>query len=272
MDWRRVRGVGAADRLVGARAITRTIRSRPVRAPLEPGRRLRALPEAPPEAPEAMEAIFADFERIVMPGMTHWQHPRFFAYFPANAAPASMLAEFLTTTLAAQCMLWQTSPAATELETRMLDWLRQALGLPAAFAGVIQDSASSATLAAVLAMRERATGWQGNETGLGAQPRLRIYASAEVHSSVERAVWVAGIGRDNLVRVPTAGPLRAMDADALRRLVAEDARRPGSCRPGSSPAPAAPAPAPATTSPRWRPWRARRTSTCMSTRPGRARR
>src|SRR5690606_32286465 len=100
---------------------------------------------SPPEAPEPMEDIFADFEAKIVPGMTHWQHPSFFAYFPANAAPASVVAEYLVSAMAAQCMLWQTSPAATELETRVIDWMRQALGLPAGFSGVIQDSASSAT-------------------------------------------------------------------------------------------------------------------------------
>ena len=134
------------------------LRERPVRSQVAPGDITRALPESPPETPEPMEAIFADFERIVIPGITHWQHPRFFAYFSANAAPPSILAEQLVSTIAPQCMLWQTSPAATEMETRMLDWLRQALGLPGQFSGVIQDSASSATLAAMLVMRERALG------------------------------------------------------------------------------------------------------------------
>ena len=121
-----------------------------------------------------MEAILADLDRVVMPGVTHWQHPRFFAYFPANAAPPSVLAEMLVAILAPQCMLWQTSPAATEMETRMLDWLRQATGLPDRFSGVIQDSASSATLAAVLTMRERALGWRGNAAGLVGGPALRV--------------------------------------------------------------------------------------------------
>lgn len=200
----------------------RTLRERPVRASTPPGAIAGALPAIPPETGEAMEAIFSDFESIVMPGMTHWQHPRFFAYFPANAAPPSMLAEFLATTVAAQCMLWQTSPAATEVETVMLDWLRQAVGLPDAFRGVIQDSASSATLAAVLVMRERALDWAGNRAGLSGQPRLRVYCSDEVHSSVDRAIWIAGIGAENLVRIPTQGPLRSMDAKALAAAIDAD--------------------------------------------------
>jgi aromatic-L-amino-acid decarboxylase len=110
-----------------------TLRERPVRAQVLPGEIYAQLPAQPPETGEAMDAVMADFERIVMPGITHWQHPRFFAYFPANAAPPSMLAEMLVSTIAPQCMLWQTSPAATEMETRMLEWLRQALGLPREF-------------------------------------------------------------------------------------------------------------------------------------------
>lgn len=198
------------------------LRDQPVRAQTKPGAIAAQLPVAPPEAAEAMEAIMADFERIVLPGMTHWQHPRFFAYFPANAADVSVVAEYLVTAMAAQCMLWQTSPAATEMETRMMDWLRQALGLPDRFTGVIQDSASSATLAAVLTMRERALSWDGNRHGLAGQPRLRVYASAEVHTSIDRAIWIAGIGQDNLVRVPVTGPLRGLDPVALDAAIRAD--------------------------------------------------
>lgn len=201
------------------------LRDRPVRAQTAPGDVAAALAEAAPEEPESMEAIFADFETIIVPGMTHWQHPRFFAYFPANAAPVSVVAEYLVSAMAAQCMLWQTSPAATELETRVLDWLRQALGLPASFSGVIQDSASSATLAAVLVMRERALGWAGNRQGLTGQKRLRIYASDQVHSSIDRAIWIAGIGEENLIRIPTGSQRRGMRPDALDAAIAADRQR-----------------------------------------------
>jgi aromatic-L-amino-acid decarboxylase len=112
-----------------------------------------------------MEAIFADLNRLIVPGMTHWQHPRFFAYFPANFSPPSVIAEYVTATMAAQCMLWQTSPAATELETRMLEWLRQMIRLSNEFSGAIQDSASGATLAALLMARERALGFAGTPRG-----------------------------------------------------------------------------------------------------------
>ncbi|MCB1411445.1 MAG: aspartate aminotransferase family protein, partial [Rhodobacteraceae bacterium] len=117
--------------------------------------------------------------------------------------PPSMLADFVAAILAQQGMLWQTSPAGTEIETRMMDWLRQGLGLPETFQGVIQDSASGATLAAILVMRERALDWAGNRQGLPGQARIRIYASDEVHTSVDRAIWIAGIGAENLVRIPT---------------------------------------------------------------------
>ncbi|MCT8331184.1 pyridoxal phosphate-dependent decarboxylase family protein [Albidovulum sediminis] len=221
MDWNTFARWGARIADWGA-AYHQGLRDRPVRAMTRPGAVAAQLPPAPPEAPEAMEVIFADFERIVMPGMTHWQHPRFFAYFPANATPPSMLAEFLATTVAAQCMLWQTSPAATEMETVMMDWLRQSVGLPEDFKGVIQDSASSATLAAVLVMRERALAWAGNLAGLTGQPRLRVYASGEVHTSIDRAIWISGIGAENLVRIPTEGPRRGISIAALEAAIAAD--------------------------------------------------
>lgn len=199
-----------------------SLRDRPVRAQTAPGEIAAQIPASPPEKAEPMEAIFADFEETILPGLTHWQHPRFFAYFPANAAPASVVAEYLVSAMALQCMLWQTSPAATELETRMLDWLRQAVGLSAGFTGVIQDSASSATLATILTMRERALGWRGKREGLAGQPPVRIYASDQAHSSIDRAIWISGIGEGHLVRIPTTGPLRGMNPAALREAIRRD--------------------------------------------------
>ena len=199
-----------------------SLRERPVRAQTKPGEIAAQLAAAAPEQGQPVEDVIKDFERIVMPGITHWQHPRFFAYFPSNASPAAVLADFFTTVMAPQCMLWQTSPAATEMETRMMDWLRDALGLPQAFHGVIQDSASGATLAAVLTMREKALNWAGNQKGLTGQARLRIYASEEVHTSVDRAIWIAGIGQENLVRIPTHGPMRAMDPAKLDAAIKAD--------------------------------------------------
>ena len=199
-----------------------SIRDLPVRPRVEPGEIAASIAPSAPEEPEPMDKIFADFERDIVPGMTHWQHPRFFAYFPANAAPVSVVAEYLVSAMAAQCMLWQTSPAATELETKVIDWLRQALGLPDGFSGVIQDSASSATLSAVLVMRERALDWSGNRCGLAGQPRLRIYSSDQVHTSIDRAIWVAGIGEENLVRIPTGGRWRSMVPAALEAAIEAD--------------------------------------------------
>ncbi len=199
-----------------------TLRDRPVRAQTAPGEIATQIPAHPPASGEPMDNIFADFENVIMPGMTHWQHPNFFAYFPANAAPVSVIAEYLVSAIGAQCMLWQTSPAATELETKVLDWLRQAVGLPEGFAGVIQDSASSATLAAILVMRERALDWAGNKEGLAANKQLRVYASEQVHTSIDRAIWISGIGEDNLVRIPTTGPLKSMDAEALEATILRD--------------------------------------------------
>jgi aromatic-L-amino-acid/L-tryptophan decarboxylase len=209
----------AADWGVDYRA---SLRDLPVRAQTKLGETFNALPESAPESAEPMEAIFADFEKIILPGITHWQHPRFFAYFPANAAPASVLAEQLVSAMAAQCMLWQTSPSATELETRVIDWLRRALGLPAEFTGVIQDSASSATLSAVLVMRERALNWQGNAQGLAHNKQLRVYCSGQVHTSIDRAIWVSGIGESNLVRILVAGAMRSMNAAALEAAIIAD--------------------------------------------------
>ncbi|MEP0990975.1 MAG: pyridoxal-dependent decarboxylase [Tateyamaria sp.] len=200
----------------------KTLRERPVRAQTAPGEIAAQLGATPPEDGIDLSAIMADFETIVMPGITHWQHPRFFAYFSSNAAPASVLAEFLASIIAPQCMLWQTSPAATEMETRMMEWLCHGLGLPDIYQGVIQDSASSATLAAVLTMRERALNFRGNIEGLHGAPQLRIYCSDQVHSSIDRAIWVAGIGSDNLVKIRTTGDLRSMDPLDLETAIAED--------------------------------------------------
>jgi aromatic-L-amino-acid decarboxylase len=213
--WARRAADWSVDYLAG-------VGERPVRAQVAPGEIFRQLPETPPAAGEPMERIFSDLDRVVMPGMTHWQHPRFFAYFPANASPPSLVAEFVTAALAAQCMLWQTSPAATELETRVMDWLRQMIGLPDGFSGVIQDSASGATLAALLTARERALGFTGNAKGLAGGPTVRVYASEQVHSSVDKAVRIAGIGDANLVRIPVTGPLHGMDPEALDAAIRAD--------------------------------------------------
>ncbi len=199
-----------------------TVERFPVKAQVKPGQIAEQLPLTAPDHAEPIERIVQDFTAIVLPGMTHWQHPSFFAYFPANSSPPSLLAEMLTATLGAQCMLWQTSPAATEMETRVLDWLRQMIGLPRGFVGTIQDSASSATLAAILAGRERATGWRVNEEG--ATGRLTVYCSSETHSSIEKGAKVAGIGRKNVRKIAVDDRF-AMRPDALDRAIAEDRAR-----------------------------------------------
>ncbi len=204
-----------------ARDYHATLRQRPVRAQAAPGEVAAKLPEEPPERPEPMEEIFADFERLVPDATTHWQHPRFFAYFPANAAPASMLAEQLANAIAAQAMLWETAPAANEIEAVMIRWLARALGLPARFTGTIHDSATTATLCAILTMRERALEWRGNREGLAGQPRIRIYASDQTHSSIDKGIRIAGIGQENLVKIPTL-PGFAMDTEALDAAIRAD--------------------------------------------------
>jgi aromatic-L-amino-acid/L-tryptophan decarboxylase len=204
-----------------AREYHATLRDRPVRPTVIPGSVGDALPATAPETPDPMEQIFADFEALVPSAMTHWQHPRFFAYFPSNASPASMLAEQLANAISAQCMLWQTSPAATEIEERMVQWLRVALGLPDGIAGTIHDSATTATLSAILTMRERALDWAGLTAGLSGQPTVRIYASAETHSSIDKGVRLAGIGQQNLVKVRTRADL-SLDPEALAAAIRAD--------------------------------------------------
>ena len=193
----------------------------PVRSQVGPGEIAALLPANPPENPEEMEVILKDFKEIIPKGMTHWQHPRFFAYFVSNASPASIIAEQLVNYMATNSMLWQTSPAATELEERMIQWLVKAFDLPAGFTGLIQDTASSATLAAVLTMREKALNWEGLDQGLKHFPQLRIYASRENHSSIEKAVKLSGIGFDNL-RFPQTLPNRSIDPVNLREMILAD--------------------------------------------------
>lgn len=181
---------------------------------VEPGAVRAALPASPPEHPEPFERIRSDFERIVYPAMTHWGHPGFFAYFPANTSPPSILAEMLTATLGAQCMSWQTSPAGTELEQVVMDWLCQMLGLPRGFTGVIQDYASTATLVALITARDRVN---------GALERGTVYVSPESHSSVGKGARLAGFPPDRVRSVPTDQAF-AMRPDALADLIAADRR------------------------------------------------
>ena len=197
----------------------------PVLSRMKPGEIRAKLPPDPPQHGEAFEQIFADIERIILPGVTHWQSPNFFAYFSANTSGPAILGDLLSSGLGVQGMLWSTSPACTELETHVLDWLVPMLGLPEKFlsssrgGGVIQDTASSANLCALLAAREHATRFVSNQKGCDG--RLVAYASTQTHSSVEKAAKIAGVGSDNL-RVIEVDQNFAMRADALTRQIVAD--------------------------------------------------
>ncbi len=198
-----------------------TIEKYPVKSQVKPGAIRSQIPAVAPDQPEGLSAIMEDLNRVILPGVTHWQHPMFYAYFPAQASPPSVLAEMITATMGLQCMLWETSPAATELEQRMMEWLREALGLPREFTGVIQDSASMSTLCALLVARERATDFATNKTGLcGSQP-LSVYCSTETHSSVDKAVRAIGLGHNNLRKIDVDENF-AMRADLLEGAIVAD--------------------------------------------------
>ncbi len=205
----------------------RNIESYPVLPDIEPGEIRSKLPEEPPKEGEPFDEILKDIDSIILPGVTHWQSPNFFAYFPANASFPAMLGELLSAGLGVQGMLWATSPACTELETHVLDWLVDMLGLPDAFksdgrgGGVIQDTASSASLCALLAARERATGYRINERGCDGS--LVAYTSTQAHSSIEKAVKIAGIGSENL-RLIDVDDTFAMRPDELAEAITEDRR------------------------------------------------
>jgi aromatic-L-amino-acid decarboxylase len=194
----------------------------PVMSTVEPGSIRAQLPAEPPARGGSLEEIAADLDRIVMPGITHWTHPMFFAYFPSNAGLSSVLADIVSTGLGVQGMSWQTSPAATELEEVVVDWLRQMVGLPADFSGVIHDTASTATLVALLSARERATGHAQTRGGLQGEERpLAVYASDQAHSSVDKAALLAGFGRRYVRLLPTDAE-HALRSDALREALEED--------------------------------------------------
>lgn len=195
----------------------------PVLPRVEPGDVRRALPAAAPEKGESFDAIIADFERLLVPALTHWSHPGFFAYFAISASAPGVLAEFLSAALNQQAMLWRTSPAATELEEVALGWLRELLGLPAAFEGVIYDTASISTLHGLAAARQAALPGVRRE-GLAGRPeigRVRVYCSEQAHSSVDKAVILLGLGHDSLMRIPVDDRYR-MRADVLRDAIAGD--------------------------------------------------
>jgi len=197
------------------------IRDYPVKSKAGPGDVFGQLPDSPPDNPESFDNIIDDFRDIILPGITHWQHPSFMAYFPANSSPPSVLAEMLTAAIGAQCMIWQTSPAAAELEERVMLWLRDMIGLPQEFSGVIQDTASTATLCSILTAREKKMSFTSNRKGLTDSSRFRIYCSSETHSSVDKAVRIAGLGSDNIQRISVRDDF-SMDHDHLRKTIEPD--------------------------------------------------
>jgi len=201
------------------------VESLPVLSQVEPGQIRASLPPEPPAEGEPFEAMLHDVEDLILPGLTHWQSPNFFAFFPANTSAPAILGELLSAGLGVQGMIWATSPACTELETHVLDWLVDMLALPDKFksstagGGVIQDTASSASLCALLAARERATGFAVNQWGCDG--RLVAYTSTQAHSSIEKAVKIAGLGRDQLRLIDVDADF-AMRPDALGRQIEQD--------------------------------------------------
>lgn len=184
------------------------------------GDTLAALPTEPPKAPEEFATILRDFEQMILPGITHWQHPSFFGYFPSMSSPPSVLAEIIMAAMGLQCMSWVTSPAATELEIRMMEWLTKAFGLSADFTGSIQDSASSSTMVAMLVAREKRTDFAINHFGYRGEA-LTAYCSTEAHSSIEKAAKMIGLGKENLRRIPV-DQNEAMRLDLLEEAICRD--------------------------------------------------
>jgi aromatic-L-amino-acid decarboxylase len=197
----------------------------PVQSARKPGETRAMLPNSAPEEPDSMDSVWSDLDEIIAPGLLNWQSPTFFGYFPANNSPPSIVGELLAAGMGVQGMLWSTSPACTELESLVLDWLVELLGLPAAFrtdgtgGGVIQDSASSATLCAMIAARDRAT--EGTARSQGVRQPVTVYASSDAHSSVEKAAMVCGIGSDNVRHIGVDGK-RRLDPKLLREIVQAD--------------------------------------------------
>lgn len=196
----------------------------PVMSPVKPGAIRERLPSSPPLTGSSLDKLFPDLDRVVLPGITHWNHPRFFAYFPSNTMYASVLADIVISGLGAQGMSWQTSPAATEVEEVMMDWLRQMLALPPTFTGVIHDTASSATLCALICARERTSGHEQMRKGLQANAApLVVYASDQAHSSIEKATLLAGFGKEHLRLIPT-DEKHALRLDLLEQAIQDDIR------------------------------------------------
>jgi aromatic-L-amino-acid/L-tryptophan decarboxylase len=197
------------------------VESFPVKSQVKPGDIFNLIPGSAPLKAEPFDNLIKDFNEIIMPGISHWQSPNFFAYFPSNNSAPSILAEMLIATLGSQCMIWETSPAATELEEKVMIWLRDLIGLPYYFEGVIQDSASTATLSAILTAREKCTDFKINTEGAKNAGTLRIYCSEQTHSSVDKAVKISGIGKNNLIKVPVRNDF-SMDTEKLKEAIESD--------------------------------------------------
>ena len=198
------------------------VESRPVMAKTAPGEIKAMLPVSPPQQPESFDAILGDLDRIVIPGITTWQHPRFFGYFPSNALLSSVLGDYVSTGLGVIGLAWQSSPALTEVEEVVTDWMRQMLGLSDAWSGVINDTASTSTLVALLCARERASDYSLARGGLQNEAKpLVIYTSAHSHSSVEKAALLAGFGKSNVRIVPHEGS-HAIRPESLENMVKDD--------------------------------------------------
>ena len=215
----RTHGHAVVDWIADYRA---RVHERPVMAQTAPGDIRARMPAAPPDQPEAFAALLADLDAVVAPGLSHWQHPEFFGYFPCNGTLASVLGDYVSTGLGVLGLAWQSSPALTEVEEVTTDWLRQMVGLSPAWEGVIQDTASTCTLLALISARERVTDYALVRGGLQAEPRaLVIYTSAHAHSSVDKAALLAGFGKDNIRHVACDAHY-AMRPDALAQAIADD--------------------------------------------------
>ena len=247
------------------------IDERPVLAQVRPGDLKAGLPASPPEKGEPMDALLEDVDRLIMPALTHWNHPSFFALFATSTSAPGIFGELLSAAFDAKAMLWRTSPAATELEEVALDWLRQMMGLPEQFEGIIYDTASVATMHAIAAARENLN-LRIREDGMSGRdpvPLLRVYASEQTHSSIDKSVITLGLGQRSLVKIPTDDRYR-MNPEALARAIEEDNERAPSL---SSLPPSARLPRRASTpSPPSRRSAKSISSGCMSMRPTRARR
>ena len=197
----------------------------PVLSQVKPGEIKTSLPDSPPQKSEPIDVMMHDLEEKIMPGITHWQSPNFYAYFNANTSFPSILGDLISSGLGVQGMIWATSPAATELETRILDWLADMMGMPESFkstsrgGGVIQDTASTSSLTAIIAARERATNFQSNQKGI--KKKLVAYISTQTLSSVEKGIKIAGIGKENL-RVIDVDEQFAMQPELLKKQIQND--------------------------------------------------